>query len=172
LNTFIQNLAPLGGLDPQAQDLARAVPAHPQRQIHRLVAHHIVLADLHPQRIEEHYRIDRLQRPALPRRHLRQHSVGHRADQLWTDLGAISFNQIALDLAHRQTTRIQRHDAVVEGSEPARMLGEKQRLEAALAVTRRLDQHLTVTRQHRLGRAAVAVVGGLIRRASTRARVV
>src|SRR5271166_3241563 len=155
-------LGPFGSLDPNPRNVARAVPLHAERQIHRLVAHHPVFADLHPQRVEEHHRIDRLQRPALPRRHLRQHPVGHRADQVGADLGGIGFNQIALDLPHRQAARIQRHDLVVEAGKAPRVLGNQQRLEAAVAVARRLDPHLAVTGQHRLAGAAVAVVGGVV----------
>jgi hypothetical protein len=40
-------LRTLGVLDPQAQDVARAVGQHAQRQVDRLVAHDGVLADLH-----------------------------------------------------------------------------------------------------------------------------
>jgi hypothetical protein len=43
---------------------------------------------------EEHHRTDRLQWPALPRRHVRQHTFGDRADQLRTHFGAICFNQM------------------------------------------------------------------------------
>ena len=47
----------------------------------------------------------------------------------------------------------------VEGGETAGMLGQQQRFEAAFAVARRLDQHFAVPGQHRLGRAAVAMIG-------------
>ncbi len=94
LNTFIQNFAPSVVSIHRPENLARAVAPHAQRQIHRLVAHHALFADLHPQSVEEHHRIDRLQRPGLPGRHLRQHPVGHRADQVGTDLGAVGFKQI------------------------------------------------------------------------------
>jgi hypothetical protein len=50
------------------------------------------------------------------------------------------------------------------------MFGHQQRLETAVAVARRLDPHLAIARQHRLGRAAVAMVGN--RFGSLRARLV
>src|SRR5580658_5913238 len=46
------------------------------------------------------------------------------------------------------------------------MFGKQHRLEAALAVPRRLDPHRAIPRQHRLARAPVAMVGhrfGLVR---------
>src|SRR5208283_2386041 len=46
--------------------------------------------------------------------------------------------------------------------ETPRVLGNKQRLEAAVAVARCLDPDLAVTGQHRLAGAAVAVVGDVI----------
>lgn len=39
-------LGPLGLLDPQAQHVALAVSLHAQRQVHRLVADAVVVADL------------------------------------------------------------------------------------------------------------------------------
>ena len=68
LKTFIQNLAPSVPLDPQAQDVARAVGQHAQRQVDGLVAHDRVLADLDPQSVEEDHRVHRLQRAAPARR--------------------------------------------------------------------------------------------------------
>jgi hypothetical protein len=39
------------------------------------------------------------------------------AGRLLDELGAIGFNKMALDLAHRQATRIQHHDLVAEAGE-------------------------------------------------------
>ena len=99
----------------------------------------------------------------MPGRNLGQHGVGHRADQVVADLGAVGFRQVALDLAHRQAARIQRDDAVVERGEPAGMFGQQQGLEAAVTVARRRDAHLAVAGQHRLGGHAVAMVGRCLR---------
>ncbi len=39
-------------------------------------------ANLHPQRIEEHHRIHRLERAALPRRHVADDAIGDGANQI------------------------------------------------------------------------------------------
>jgi hypothetical protein len=59
-----------------------AVRGDAEGKISGLVAHHPLVADLHPQRIEEHHRIERLQRAGLPFGHFSRHRVRHRADQL------------------------------------------------------------------------------------------
>jgi hypothetical protein len=41
-----------------------------------------LVADLDPKRVEEHQRIERLERPVLPFGDLVEHGVGHRADQI------------------------------------------------------------------------------------------
>uniref|UniRef100_A0A915JK06 Uncharacterized protein n=1 Tax=Romanomermis culicivorax TaxID=13658 RepID=A0A915JK06_ROMCU len=57
---FVEHLEPelgaLGLLDPEAQHVALAVGLDAQGQIDGLVADHAVVADLDPQRIEEHHR--------------------------------------------------------------------------------------------------------------------
>jgi len=73
-------LRALGVLDPDAEDLARAVGQHTEREIDGLVAHDGILADLDPQRVEEHHRVHRLERAALPGAHLGHHRVGDRTD--------------------------------------------------------------------------------------------
>ena len=83
-------LGALGVLDPQPQDVARAVGQHAQRQVDRLVAHHRVLADLHAQRVEEDHRVHRLQRPGLPGGDLGHDRVGDRADELGRHLRAVA----------------------------------------------------------------------------------
>ena len=47
-------LRALGILDPDPQDLACAIGQHSEGKVDRLIAHHRLVADLHPQRIEEH----------------------------------------------------------------------------------------------------------------------
>jgi len=59
-------LGPFRALDPQAQDVARAVGEHAKRQIDGPIAHDRVLADLDAQRVEEDHRVHRLERPRLP----------------------------------------------------------------------------------------------------------
>jgi site-specific DNA recombinase len=87
-------------LDPEPEDLLGAVRPHPECHMHGLVANHALVADLHPQGIEKHQRIDCIERPVLPARHLIQHRVRHRADQIRRDVKAVELAQMALDLAH------------------------------------------------------------------------
>ncbi len=75
-------LGPFGLFNPQSKNLPRPVRAHTQRQVYRLVPHDRVFTDLHPQRIEEHDRVQILQRPALPRGDLGQHRFAHGADEV------------------------------------------------------------------------------------------
>jgi site-specific DNA recombinase len=107
-------LRPLGLLDPQPQDLLAAVGANAEGKVDRLVADRALVADLHPQRIEEHQGIDCLERPVLPLGDLVQDGVGHRADQVGRDVDAVEFRQMPLDLADRHTPRVHRHDLVVK----------------------------------------------------------
>jgi hypothetical protein len=99
------------------------------------------------------------QRTALPGRHLRQHAVGHRADEGRADVGGVGFREVALDLAHRQAARVQRHDLVVEAGEATRVFGDQQRVETAVTVAWCLNPHPAVAGDYGFGRAAVAMVG-------------
>jgi hypothetical protein len=56
-----------------------------------------------------------------------------------------------------------RDDLVVETGEAAGVLGNQKRLEASVAVARRVDPQLALVGQDRLGGAAVALVGGGVR---------
>ena len=156
-------LRALGVLDPQAQDVLAAVGQDAQRQVDRLVAHHGVLADLHPQGVEEHHRVHRLQRPRLPGRDLAHHRVGDLADELRRDLHRVHLGQEALDLAHRHAARVHGDDLVVKAGEAPLVLADELRLEAAGAVARHLDGQRAGVGQHRLGALAVAVVGRAFR---------
>ena len=61
----------------------------PIAQIHCLVAHQALVADLHPQRVEIDHRIHRLQRPVLPVGDFLQNRVRDRGDQRRGNLDAI-----------------------------------------------------------------------------------
>lgn len=58
--------------DPETENLALTVAGDAERKVDRLVAHDpaVLVPDLHPQRVEDHDRIDRLQRPGPPFLHL------------------------------------------------------------------------------------------------------
>jgi len=56
---------PLGLLDPQPENLLVAFAGDRQRDIDRLVPDQPLVADLDPERVEEHHRVDRIERPVL-----------------------------------------------------------------------------------------------------------
>ena len=156
--TLSQNLAPLDLLDPEPQHLLLALAGDRQRQVDRLVPDQSLVADLDPERVEEHNRIDRIQRPPMLLAHLLEHRVGHPADQVRRHRDAVELPQVTLDIAHRHATRIERQDAIVEAVEAALALGHDHRFEAAVAIARHRKRHLAVLGQYRLVRMAVAAV--------------
>jgi hypothetical protein len=75
------------------------------------------------------------------------------------DLGGVLLGQQRLDLAHGHAARVHGDDLVVKAREAALMLGDQQRLEAALAVARDFDAQRAVLGQYGIAGIAVAVVG-------------
>jgi len=75
-------LGAFGLLDPQAQDILGPVGHDAQGNVDSFVAHEAFVTDLHPQSVEEHQRIARIERPVLPFRDLIQNGIGHRRDQI------------------------------------------------------------------------------------------
>jgi len=61
-----------------------------------------LIADLDPQSIEKHKRIDGIERPVLPFGDLVEDGIGDRTDQIRRHLEAANLQEMALDLAHRQ----------------------------------------------------------------------
>ena len=141
-------LGPLGLLDPKPEHVFLAVDIERQRDVDRLVADQALVADFHPQRVEEDDRINRIERPVLPLPDLLENGIGDPADQIGRDLDAIELLQVALDLAHRHATGVETDDPVVETVEPGLALRHQLRLEAPLAVPRNLDLDLAVVRLH------------------------
>ena len=96
LNTFIQNLAP-SVVSIQSPRISR----EPSRQTPMpgtpLCCARRCLPEPSPAMRRRRQGIDRLQRPRLPGRDLREHAVGDRADQVGAHLVAIAFSQIALN---------------------------------------------------------------------------
>src|SRR6202040_741347 len=80
------------------------------------------------------------------------------AYQIWRDLGAIEFGQMALDLAHRHAAGIEAENLLVKAVKPGLALGDQQRLEAAGPVARDPDVDLAIIGQDGLRAAAVAAV--------------
>ena len=148
----------LGVLDPDPQDVARAIGQHAEGEVNRLVAHHRLLADLHPQRIEEHHRIHRLERAALPGADLGHHRIRDGADELGGDLRAVLRGEKSLDLPRRHAAGVHGDDLVVESGEAPLVLADQHRLEAPLTVAGDIDPQRTVLGQHRLGARPIAVI--------------
>ena len=171
LKTFIQNLAP--SVPSIHSPRMSRVPSGstPERQVDRLVAHHRVLADLHAQRVEEHHRVHRLERPRLPGGDLGHDGVGDRADELGRDLHAVAARARSPWISRiGHAARVHGHDLVVEAGEAPLVLGDEQRLEAAVAIARHLHTQWTIVGEHRLGAGAVAVEGPTDRRTVVRPR--
>ena len=118
-------LGALALLDPKAEDVLVALGIERQRDVDGLVVDQTLVADLHPQRIEEDDGIDAIERPVLPVADLLEHRIGDPADQIRRDLDAIELLQVALDLADRQAAGIERDDLAVEAVEPRLPLGHE-----------------------------------------------
>ena len=58
------------------------------------------VADLRDQRIDEHHRVDRLQRPVLPLPHLLQRPVGDPRDRVMRQLHPRRLPQVPGDIPH------------------------------------------------------------------------
>ena len=80
-----------------------------------------------PERVEEHQRIDRLQRPGLPGGDLVEHRIRHRADQGGRHVDAIQVAQMPNDLPRAHAARVHGDDLVIGAGKPALVLGDEQR---------------------------------------------
>ncbi len=116
------------------------------------------VSDLDPQRIEEHQRIDRLQRPRLPGRYFVQHRVGDGRDQVGRHVDPVNILDMPHDLTRAHPTRIHRHDLLVEAREAALILGKQLRIKARLPVARDGKLQRAAIRQHCLAAVAIAAV--------------
>ena len=83
-----------------------------------------------------------------------------RLKQIATDLDPVDLGQVRLDVARREPSRGEHEDLVVEARETPLALPDDLRLEAALAIPRRLDPHQSVLGRKRLRCRAVAGVAG------------
>jgi hypothetical protein len=79
---------PDGRSDPQPKHLLDALAVDPDRQVDRPVGHHTI-TDLDHQRVDEHHRIDAVQRPGLPLDQLLDHRVRDPGDQIRGDLHVV-----------------------------------------------------------------------------------
>ena len=126
--------------------------------MNRLVLNHPLLTDLHPQRVEIHDRIHRLQRPRTPLPQLLVNLVRHLRDQLPRHRNPIQLLHMRPDLTRRHPPRIQRYHLLVEPRKAPCPLLDQLRLEAALSVPRNRQLHRTRPRQNPLPVVTVPVV--------------
>ena len=91
-------LRALVGLEPHPEDLALAVDRDRHRQVARLALHAAAVADLQHERVEEHDRVDVIQRALLPRAGVVHHRVGDLRDQIAADLHPVDLLQVRLDI--------------------------------------------------------------------------
>jgi len=120
-------------------------------------------ADLDPQRVEEHQRIDRLQRPGLPGGDLVENGIRHRADEVGRNLDAVQFAQVADDLPGAHAARVHRHNLVVEAGKPALVLGDELGIEGRLPVAGDLQLDPAGLGGHPLAHITIPAVAGLLR---------
>jgi len=144
--------------DPEAQDVLRATCGDSERQIHRLVMHEALIANLHAERIEGHPDLHRLQRPLLPRLHFLQHIVGDVGDQIRQHWDGVIFLQVRLQLAHTEPARVEREHFLIKLRESPHALWHEQLGEAAVAITR----NFAALGAYRFRRRPVARAGNLV----------
>ena len=72
------------------------------------------LADLDDHAVQEHDRVDVLQRPLSPFAHVVHDRVGDLRDQLPANLHRIDLLQMRLDIPHREPAAVQRQDLLVK----------------------------------------------------------
>jgi hypothetical protein len=149
-------------LEPQAQHLLGAIGANAGRDVDGFVADHALVADLHPQGVEEDERTDRVERALLPDRHLVEHGVRHRADQVRRHVDAVQIVQVSGDLPGAHAARVHRHDPVIEAGETPLVFRDQLRVEARLTVARHVDRQLAGVGDYRLPAVAVARVARIV----------
>src|SRR5215217_2175958 len=162
LMTRSQNLAP-SVCSIHSPRISLVISPNPERHVDGFVADQGLLADLHPQRVKEDQRVDRLERADLPGRDLVQDGICDGADQVGRDLDAIQLTQVPDDLAGAHAARVHRDHLVVEARKAALILGDQLRIEAGLAVARDLQIELAGVGDHRLAAIAVAAVAAVAR---------
>ena len=154
----VQDLEPelraLALLEPHPEHVPVAFEGDAQREVAGPALHAARFSDLDHEAVEEHDRVEVIERPLLPGTHVLHDRVGDAADQVAADLDAVELAEVRLDVPDRHPARVQRDDPVVEPREPRCALRQDLRLEAALPVPRRLDPHRPVISPQRLRRSS------------------
>ena len=126
------------------------------------------VADLDHQSVEEHDRVDVLQRPLLPGSDVIHDRVGDAADEVVPDLDTIELGQVRLNVAHRHPAGVERDDLLVEPHKAPLPLTHDLRLKAPIAVARSFDLNRPVLGVQRLRGPTVARVPTPARRGMVR----
>src|SRR6266540_3218567 len=153
----------LGLLDPEAETVTLAFEGDPDRDVDRLLADDLLIANRDLHRVQVDGDVQLLKRPRLPGADVVLDRRGHLADQSIGDVDAVQLAQVPLDLAGRHPAGIQREDLIVEAVEGAGVLGHHLRLERGVAVARQLDRDRPVDGSQRLRRHPVAPVRQSVR---------
>ena len=148
-----------GGAQPQAQHVAFALKIHADGHIHGPVGD-LGVADLDHDRVDQQHRVDRVEGPVLPHRHVGHDLVGDLRDRLPAHRGVIDLFEMRLDLTGREPLRVQRDHIARQPVEAAPMLGHRHRLEGPRTVTGHPQIDLADLGGHPLGGRPIARVRG------------
>gem|GEM_PF-3764028 len=118
--------------------------------IERLVTD-LPVTDLHHDRVDEHDRVDPIQRPVLPFGHLLDHLVGDLRDRVLAHRGAVDVIEVRCDLTGGQPTGSQREDDLVDPVQPTLPFAHDLGLKRPLTIPRHVDLHGTDLGEHRPG---------------------
>src|SRR6266511_1070974 len=145
-------------LDPEAETVALALERDADSDVDGLLAHDLLIADRHLQRVQVDDDVQLVERPGLPGADVVLDRARHLRDQPLGDVDAVQLAQVALDVAGRHAAGVEREDLLVEAVEGTPVLGHDPRLEAALPVARQLDPDRPILRAQRLRRRPVAPI--------------
>lgn len=161
-----ENLGPelraLIGLEPQAQNVPRAIRQNREGHEDRLVRDRPIAADIDPDRVHEDDRIAGFQRAVLPGGDLLHDRVADCRNQAGRGFNPIDFLEMTLDLAGRHAPGIHADDLAIELRKAPLILGDQHRIERAVPVTGDVQNHLAAVGGHRLLAAAIAPIEGLV----------
>jgi len=124
----------------------------------RLGADQPLVADLYPDRVEEHQRMGRIERAGLPCGDLLEYGVGDGRYQVRRNVDAVHIAQMPGDLPGAHAVRVHRDDLVVEAWKAALIFGDQLRVEPALPVARHIDVDVAGVGHHRLAAIAIPAV--------------
>lgn len=145
------------GRCPDPEDVALALHGDADGAVEGPVGD-LAVTDLHMDRVDEHHRVDPIQRPDQPARHVLEHGVGDLADRLPRHLGAEHLDEMRLDLPGREPLRGEGDHHRVDALQAALTLADRLRLEGPGPVPGHVDGHRPDLCRHRLRAGPVAGV--------------